>query len=307
MLNRFALIMVLFLAACRPAPRASDSGTSASPPSPDKPPTGGMVESSGLLLHFLPSDLMTSVDGSPIGVGLTNGGKPISEQLVESLVDSLRLVDVEGTVVETAVALQVDPPFTSPEDGPEKRDSPAGNGAIDGNVFHRAYVYLSPLTALSPKWHAIELTSVPDGVDVVDWRAPEVPGARFRARFHPASKPTITYLELCPKTDDNWRATLVVSERLSIPSDRADLLSLQVSGAFCVVVTEDEENSQSTLSFDCNAIDPSGSWVFEMRPGLVGFAGEPLSVFSGETSLVAQFTLDELGPHPDGACKMLRF
>ena len=265
------------------------------------------------VLWLEPGDLLTSTGPTPIRAWLDNQGDPVSEALLAEVANELQLSAYPSLepIAFDVVTQNVTPVAVAPNSA-NKQASDEQARAIPSTPSSgdRAYIEVQPKGSLASSWYIFSLKSIPTGVRVAPWSAPNPPVGGYAVRFHTGSQPVLVRALFCEKAPGHHRAILEFSENLKASGDFETLVSVEqpATKTKCVHGTSGPVPAASMrwIDQDCHGASKSDPWRLSIRPGLESANGTPLRRFAGEMSVDELFDIAAL-PDGDHGCKVLRF
>jgi hypothetical protein len=194
---------------------------------PQFPQGAGTPLRPGPTIQFQPSDLTSSIEKSPLRVGIDNLGAPVGAALLNAVANAVRLYEW--------------PEMRSVPFSYSVNDVTGGDHAADG--YRRtglAYVEVKPSVALGDRWYAMVLSALPSGVTLPSLASHELlPDGTIGARFSPGSHPTLASVRVCEKGAGQTVVIAQFSERVTHPRP-ADIAGVRLapgvkSGAGCAL------------------------------------------------------------------------
>jgi hypothetical protein len=168
------------------------------------------------MIQIQPSDLTTSIDKSPLRIGVDNLGTPVGPAILQAVAREARLYEwPEMNEVQFSVTTH------------DVTQTHAPSGYKSGEF---AYVEITPASALADRWYAITLSSLPSGVTLPRYAQHEtLPGGAIGARFSPGSHPTVSAIRVCEKAGGQKVVMTDLSERVTVDANASNLFGMGVA------------------------------------------------------------------------------
>lgn len=287
-----------------PSPSPSDTGKPVVTPANDKT---GKSESTSVLapdelgrqpktrqgaptppaptLWLEPGDLLTSTGQTPIRALLENAGRPVPPELLSAVAAQLELRDYPGlNVIQSTFTVYNPPELVPTKDNPEKGATVSTPLAPET----RAYVELKPKSALSESWYVLSLKTVPKGIQLAPWSAPNPPIGVYAARFHTGSQPVISRVLFCDKGGAKTRAIFEFSENVAPGTVGFDAaIRIQQQGNFCKYASSGPMPNASAkwIDQDCVGVSTASPLHVQLNRGLQSGLKVPVRTFKGDETL----------------------